>query len=148
MASFSKQSKDILGTCHFELQLLFNYVIQFYDCTVICGYRTKEAQELAFSRGASKKHYPAMHNTKPSVAVDVAPFEKTRVDWDKEQSAHFAGFVMGVASMLYKIKLMKHQIRSGADWDSDNDINDTAFWDACHFELVLLPEETLNYSEK
>lgn len=143
MATFSTNSKAKLATCHFELQLLFNYVIQFYDCTIICGYRTKAAQEEAFNIGNSKLHYPGQHNTKPSVAVDVAPYENV-IDWGKLQSAQFAGYVKGVADMLYKLNMMKHRIRSGADWDSDNDIDDTTFWDACHFELIPNPGETFN----
>jgi peptidoglycan LD-endopeptidase CwlK len=149
MPIFSQISKDRLSTCNFELQILFNYVIQFYDCTIVCGFRTKEDQEKAFADGFSKVHYPGTHSTKPSVAVDVAPYEKTGIDWSKTQSAHFAGFVIGIAYLLYKQGLMKHKIRSGADWNSDNDIDDTTFWDANHFELIPNPGEKFdNYFEK
>jgi peptidoglycan L-alanyl-D-glutamate endopeptidase CwlK len=144
MATFSQTSKNRLSTCHFELQLLFNYVIQFYDCTVICGFRTKADQEAAFNAGLSKVHYPGTHSTKPSVAVDVAPYEKTGIDWGKLQSAQFAGFVVGCAAMLFRMQIMKHHVRSGADWDMDNDVDDTTFWDACHFELVPNPGEVFN----
>ena len=144
MPQFSQVSKDRLATCSFELQLLFNYVIQFYDCTVVCGFRTKVDQEKAFDDGLSKVHYPGTHSTKPSIAVDVAPYESNGIDWSKTQSAHFAGFVMGIADLLFKQGLLKHKIRSGADWNSDNNIDDTTFWDANHFELVLSDEEKKN----
>lgn len=148
MPNFSQVSKDRLSTCHPELQLLFSYVIQFYDCTVVCGFRTKADQEKAFTDGLSKVHYPGTHSTKPSVAVDVAPYESTGIDWSKTQSAHFAGFVMGIAALLYKQGVMKHKIRSGADWNSDNNIDDTTFWDANHFEVVPnVGEKFDNYFE-
>ena len=136
MASFSKTSIKRLSTCHPELQILFNYVIQFYDCTIVCGTRGEEEQNNAYNAGASTKKFPnSKHNSMPSLAVDVAPYEKTGIDWGKKQSAHFAGFVMGIAEMLYSFGYMSHKIRSGADWDEDDDIDDTTFWDACHFEI-------------
>jgi peptidoglycan L-alanyl-D-glutamate endopeptidase CwlK len=145
MFKFSNSSKSKLSTCHTDLIILFGYVIRFYDCSVICGYRTKKDQEKAFNSGASKNHYPAKHNAKPSPAIDVAPYEKTHIDWSKTQSAHFAGFVMAIAAMLYDRGIITHQIRNGADWDRDNDVDDTTFWDACHFELVLKDGEVINY---
>jgi peptidoglycan L-alanyl-D-glutamate endopeptidase CwlK len=144
MSQFSQISKDRLATCHFELQLLFNYVIQFYDCTIVDGYRTKVKQHEYLLSGKSQIDYPTVHNTKPSIAVDVAPYESTGIDWGKLQSAYFAGVVMGIANMLFKNGLIKHKIRCGVDWDKDNDVDDTAFWDAGHFELILSEEEKLN----
>jgi len=141
MSQFSTISKERLDTCHLELQLLFNYIIQFYDVSIICGFRNKVDQEAAFNAGISKVHYPGTHSTKPSIAVDAAPYEKNNIDWGKLQSAFFAGYVKGFADMLYKFGIMKHRIRSGADWDNDYDIDDTTFWDACHMELILSDEE-------
>ena len=149
MPQFSPASKKRLDTCHQDLIFLFTYVIRLYDCTVVCGFRTKADQEKAFDAGLSKVHYPGTHSTKPSIACDVAPFEGTSIDWGKLQSAWFAGYVMGVADRLYKIGTITHRIRNGADWDMDHDVDDTTFWDACHFELVLSDEEKQNliYSE-
>jgi hypothetical protein len=48
---------------------------------------------------------------------------------------------MGVADRLYKIGTITHRIRNGADWDMDHDVDDTTFWDATHFELILSDEE-------
>jgi len=141
MPQFSQTSIDRLTTCHRDLWTLFHHVIQFVDCTVVCGFRTKADQEKAFDAGLSKVHYPGTHSTKPSIACDVAPFEGTSIDWGKLQSAWFAGYVMGVADRLYKIGTISHRIRSGADWDMDHDVDDTTFWDATHFELILSDEE-------
>jgi hypothetical protein len=72
----------------------------------------------------------------PSLAVDLAPYESTGIDWGKTQSAYFAGRVMGLAEELFRQGIMKHRIRPGIDWDMDNDVDDTKFWDAGHFEII------------
>lgn len=126
-----------LLTCHRDLQTLFAHVIIDYDCSVICGERDRPHQTQAFNAGNSKVQYPnSKHNHHPSLAVDVAPYEVNHVDWSKLQSAHFAGYVKGVADQLLRIGTISHHIRCGVDWDSDNNIDDTTFWDACHFEIV------------
>lgn len=135
--SFSETSKKRLLTCHSDLQILCNRLIERYDFTVVCGHRGEEEQNKAVKEGKSKLKWPdSMHNTLPSLAVDLAPYERTGIDWSKTQSAYFAGQVMGLAGELYAQGVMKHRIRSGIDWDMDNDIDDTDFWDAPHFEIV------------
>ena len=137
MPRFSQISRDRLYTCHRDLQVLFKFVIMNYDCTIVYGYRDEIAQNLAFAENKSKVKWPnSKHNTLPSNAVDVAPYEKTAIDWGKLQSAHFAGYVLGVAKELKRQGLIAHDIRCGIDWDRDNDVDDTKFWDACHFEIV------------
>jgi len=136
MNNFSDISKERLKTCHRDLQLLFNHVVQDYDCTVICGHRGSEEQDEAYASGNSQLEWPkSKHNSVPSLAVDVVPHEKI-IDWGKLQSAHFAGYVKGVADRLLHIGVISHHIRCGVDWDSDNDIDDTTFWDSAHFEIV------------
>lgn len=137
MPRFSQISRDRLRTCHRDLQVLFEFVIMNYDCTIVCGHRGEVAQNQAYAAGNSEKPWPlSKHNKWPSLAVDAAPFEKTAIDWGKLQSSNFAGFVMGVAEMLFAEGKITHHIRSGADWDMDDDVDDTKFWDACHFEIV------------
>lgn len=145
MPTFGASSKSRLRTCHPDLIVLMNEVVKNYDCIIVCGYRTKEDQEKAFREGKSKNRYPGKHNTKPCIAVDAAPYESGAIDWSLKQSAHFAGYVRGVADTLYNSGEMKHKIRSGADWNSDNDVDDTTFWDACHFELIPNDGEVFNY---
>jgi hypothetical protein len=77
-----------------------------------------------------------MHNRHPSWAVDAAPFEAPIIDWGKLQSAHFAGYVKGVADQLFRVGSMRHKIRCGIDFDKDNDIDDSKFFDSYHFELI------------
>lgn len=150
MPTFSKTSELRLAECHQDLQKLFHHVIQYYDCSIVCGFRNKEEQEKAFTDGFSRVHYPGTHSTKPSIAVDAAPYEGNQIDWSKIQSSYFAGYVQATADRLWTIGLMKHRIRNGADWDSDHDVDDTKFWDACHFELILTDEEKqqLKYFEE
>ncbi len=138
MNSFSETSKARLKTCHKDLQILFAHVIQDYDCSIICGHRDQPEQDKAFAEGASTKKYPnSKHNKIPSLAVDVAPFEKGHgIDWKPRQMGYFAGYVKGIADRLFRIGVISHRIRLGIDWDSDNDIDDEKFIDAPHFELV------------
>lgn len=136
MPKFSTLSKERLATCHSDLQILCNRLIERYDFTVVCGHRDEEAQNKAYREGRSQKKWPdGMHNTLPSLAVDLSPFEHTGIDWGKLQSAFFAGYVLGCAEELYAQGIMKHRIRGGVDWDMDNDVDDTKFWDAGHFEI-------------
>ena len=137
MPRFSTASKEKLSTCHRDLQLLFNEVIRYYDCTIVCGHRSKKEQDAAFAANNSQLQWPnSKHNSMPSMAVDAAPFEQEKIDWSKTQSAFFAGFVKAVYTMLYDQMLVTHKLRLGIDWDSDNDVDDTKFRDACHFELI------------
>lgn len=137
MPKYSTISKSRLVTCHQDLQTLFNEVIKYYDCTIVYGHRGEIAQNQAYAEGKSQLKWPnSKHNKWPSLAVDAAPYERTAIDWGKLQSSNFAGFVLGIAAMLFAEGKITHRIRSGADWDMDNDVDDTTFWDACHFEIV------------
>lgn len=135
MPKFSNRSKANLATCHSDLQRLFNEVIKFYDCTILCGYRNKEDQNKAYHEGRSTLRYPhSKHNSMPSLAVDVAPYfkDKPHIRWDDSESFyHFIGYVEAVADQL------GINIRSGGDWDEDHDFHDQTFFDLVHFELML-----------
>lgn len=137
MPQFSLTSKKRLQECHSDLRVLFGHVIQNFDCTIVCGHRDKADQDKAYAEGKSKLKYPqSKHNKIPSEAVDAAPYEKTGIDWSKSQMLFFAGYVKGVADQLFQSGVMSHRIRLGADWNSNNDIDDETFLDAPHFEIV------------
>ena len=137
MPQYSKASNDRLTTAHPDLITLFNYVIKHYDNTIVCGHRGEKEQNEAYRKGYSKLKWPnGKHNKLPSEAIDSAPFEVNAIDWKVKQSAHYAGYVVGVANTLYDLGIITHRIRSGADWDQDYDIDDTTFWDAAHFEII------------
>lgn len=144
MAKFGTLSEDRLRTCDPKLQILFREVVQKYDCTVLVGHRGQEKQDKAFAEGNSTKKWPAgKHNKLPSLAVDVGPYP---IDWggpivtdgklnEKNLRAlkrfyHFAGYVQGKASE------MGIKIRFGGDWNMNFNLDDQAFFDLVHFELV------------
>lgn len=130
MSNFSKESIDNLNTAHPILKELFEEVVKYFDCKVLCGHRGKEEQDKAFSEGKSKLKFPkSKHNSNPSLAVDVVPYP---VDWkDLSRFYMFIGFVKGIAT-LKGIK-----IRTGGDWDGDTQVKDETFIDLPHFELIL-----------
>jgi hypothetical protein len=129
MPEFGKRSRTNLMTCDRRLQDLLGYVVEHFDCAVICGHRTREEQEKAFREGRSKARFGrSRHNTLPSKAVDVVPWP---LDWsDRERFHHFAGFVLGVAATK------GIDLRWGGDWDRDTEVQENAFDDLPHFELV------------
>ena len=128
MAKFGIRSRGRLSSCHPDLQRVFNEVVKEFDCSVICGHRGENEQNLAYQEGMSKVKYPnGKHNGKPSLAVDVAPYP---IDWnDREWFTYFAGYVLGVA------KSMGIKLRWGGDWDMDFKVKDNSFDDLPHFEL-------------
>ncbi len=134
MPKFSESSLQKLKTCDPELQILFNYVIRYFDCKVICGERDKEAQNEAFAEGASTVQYPhSKHNSSPSKAVDVVPYP---IEWgNTDRMRYFIGFVKGVAQMLKEYGTMDKEITTGIDWDNDTILKDQRFNDFPHFQL-------------
>ena len=128
MPRFGKRSKERLATCEKDLQMVFNEVIKYVDCSILEGHRSKDRQNSLYEDGKTKVRYPnGRHNASPSRAVDVTPYP---VDWaDRERQTLFAGFVLGVANQM-GIKL-----RWGGDWDQDFEVKDNRFDDFPHFEL-------------
>jgi hypothetical protein len=128
MPRFGKRSKERLATCEKDLQMVFNEVIKYVDCSILEGHRSKDRQNALYEDGKTKVRYPnGRHNSSPSRAVDVTPYP---VDWeDRERQTLFAGFVLGVANQM-GIKL-----RWGGDWDQDFEVKDNRFDDFPHFEL-------------
>ena len=128
MPKFSQASLDKLSTCDERLQILFNKVIEYFDCTIVYGNRGEKDQNEAFAKGASKKKFPdSKHNSSPSKAVDAVPYP---INWgDEDRMYYFSGVVMGIAKML------DIEIRWGGDWDKDTEVRDQTFNDLGHFQL-------------
>ena len=99
--NFGKSSKKRLATLHPDLQKVLNEVIKIYDISIICGHRKERAQNKAFEDDKSTKKWPnSRHNSLPSEAVDIAPWNKG-IDWDNvEEFFYMAGIVMMVAENL------------------------------------------------
>lgn len=128
MPTFSETSRNRLLTAHADLQAVFNRVILYRDCMILCGHRGQAEQDEALRNGKSKLGWPkSAHNALPSRAVDAAPYP---LDWnDLDRFRVFAGFVLGVAAT------MGITLRWGGDWDGDGTNRDQTFHDLPHFEL-------------
>lgn len=129
--TMSNASSDKLSQCHPELQRLVRAVAERIDIVVSCGHRGKAEQDRAVAEKRSKTSWPtSKHNSLPSLAVDVEPVKRSKIDWhDKELFYYFAGYVQAFADIIGV------KIRWGGDWDSDKDFHDQTFNDLCHFEL-------------
>jgi len=121
MPRFSIRSQKKLETCHVDLQDIMNEVIKHLDITILCGHRSKGAQNAAYYEKRSQLRWPkSCHNTCPSMAVDVAPFP---LNWDD-----LARFVE-MAKLVFKVADEKGiKIEWGGSWKT--------FKDFPHFELV------------
>lgn len=120
MNKFSTISQSRLATCHPDLQLLFNDVIQFRDCAILIGHRCEADQALACAAGKSQTPWPASkHNSEPSQAVDVAP---SPVDW-----SNIDGFKSFAAFVKLRAAVLGISIRWGGDFKTLKDYD--------HFEL-------------
>jgi len=142
MPHYSQTSKDRLSTVDERLQLVFNKVIEYVDCTIISGLRTAEEQAELYAQGRTKPGSIVTYkdginsksNHQSGLAVDVIIYHKEvpHLRWkDDRANYYFAGTVLGIAKMLGI-----SNIRCGGDWDMDNDMSDQTFMDVFHFELV------------
>src|SRR5262245_55221949 len=139
MPSFSTASKRQLATCDPRLQEILNEVIKDFDFSVLEGFRDEEDQNADYAKGLSQKRWPdSKHNSRPSLAVDVAPYP---IDWGdslvsikaeaaRQRFCYLAGWIMSVAEHL------SVRLRWGGDWDGDRDTRDERFRDLGHFELL------------
>lgn len=134
MPSFSASSQKELETLHPDLQKVLKDAIQYFDFSVVEGFRGEDAQNKAFATGKSKLPWPlGNHNKSPSTAVDCAPFP---IDWSDRPDAirrfcYMAGFLQASARRL------GIPIRWGGDWNKNDDLRDEGnFRDWPHFELV------------
>ena len=153
MPSFGVISTQHLNTATQRLQDLFHRVVEWYDCSILCGYRPEDQQQAAYLAGRSQVEWPhSKHNRSPSTAVDAGPwFPDRKVPWpqrpswlkrldardaaelnryikDLAQWYHFAGAVEGTAQS------MGIRIRWGGDWDRDHVFSNNKFDDLAHFE--------------
>jgi peptidoglycan L-alanyl-D-glutamate endopeptidase CwlK len=143
MNKFSQRSLDNLETCHMDLQVLFNEVIKYFDCTITEGHRGEVAQNKAFAEGKSKLKWPhGNHNKFPSMAVDAYPCPielnpKTQREAEiyKWKMAYFAGQVTAIARELKTLGKISHDVIWGCDWDGDHNLKEHTLFDFPHFEL-------------
>ena len=134
---FGERSKRHLQSCNGLVVRICERVMdyQVMDFAVICGHRDQLAQMEAFAMGNSKRQWPnSIHNTYPSMAVDLAPYP---IDWkDSLAFARLAGLMFAAHAEMSKTMAIPEKLRWGGDWDRDGESNDQSFMDIGHFELV------------
>lgn len=147
---FGKKSLKNLSTCHPDIQLILQEVINYYDFSVISGIRTQEEQERLFKDGKSKldgitqksKHQGRLVNGEVfSFAVDIFPYKKgtnafSGHEKDSRRFYTLMGMVKAVAKRLLQEGKISHDVRFGLDWDGDDTYRDQTFDDLPHFELI------------
>jgi hypothetical protein len=128
MPKFSKHSLDRLEEADPLLQVICNEAIKKIDFSVICAYRGKDEQNLAFKRGNSKLKYPnSRHNHLPSFAVDLYPYP---VDLKDIKRFHELAEIMLKTSDIV-LKDSGYFLRWGGNYKGN-------FKDYPHFELIEL----------
>ena len=130
MPRFGKRSKKRLEGVNPDLRKVLDYVVKFYDITIIEGKRSQERQNELVKQGKSKTKF-GKHVS--GDAVDIAPYP---IDWNSRDDFHLlGGFVLGVAAS------MNINIRWGGDWNASSlfkgqrTTKDNNFDDLVHFEI-------------
>ena len=122
MPQFSQRSKDRLASCHPDLRTVFDFIIKYYDITILCGHRGEDEQNAAHAAGNSHLTFPdSKHNKTPSMAVDVAPYPIDWTDIDEFEKLHE---LVEVVAYAHGIKL-----RWGGHWPNLRDY--------VHYEVVI-----------
>lgn len=161
MPRHGRKSKAELATVTLRLRQLFQFVIQFYDHSILEGRRSRGRQSILYSRRQSKVAWPdskhnVLHPNDLARAVDAGPYDhRVRgVKWDTDLLPREA--IELLAKHGYKINrdalknLMRFYsfggfvkgaaaamgigIRWGGDWDGDTFHDDQTFDDLVHFE--------------
>jgi len=138
MSYYGKRSMKVYDTLHPIWQEILTEAIKsdYFDHSLIVGYRSNEQQLIEFSAGRSKaRPGESAHNTvnkqtgKPeSMGVDLVPAKSQYSDG--QAMLLLAGHIISTAERL------GHKITNGSDWDRDGMVIDTNFKDFWHFELT------------
>lgn len=105
-----------------------------FDLTVISGHRGRLAQDRAYALGHSTKQWPdSLHNTEPSIAVDLAPYIDGAPDWGEHDGGRRYYIIAGLVFDAFR-DYPDYYCRWGGDWDRDGDLDDQDFIDLGHFE--------------
>jgi len=121
MYKFSNSSKKQYNTLHPDLQKILDIAIQYYDFSILCGHRNEIDQNVAYKNGTSNLKWPdSNHNTKPSNAVDIAPYP---INWEDVEEFYYLAGIINLIAQLHNI-----DIKWGGRFSS--------ILDCPHFELV------------
>ena len=131
---FGRKSKERLETVDRRLSYILNKTLKsgLIDVSVLQGERYEDEQNDLFEKGLSKLKFPeSKHNSKPSLAIDAAPYLNGKVSYNYNHCCFLAGIILGTA------KQFGYEIRWGGNWDMDGEpITDQDFQDLLHYELV------------
>lgn len=117
MPSYSVHSQERLLTCDHKLQRLFNELIKQVDHSILCGYRGKDEQDLAYATKRSQFKWPeSRHNLRPSQAVDVQPCPLAHDEMRQVQAFREFGVVVKECASRLGIR-----VRWGGDFHSWKD---------------------------
>ena len=137
---WSANSKKHLDTLHSDLQVLCNYALKYWDCSVLDGPRGKARQNEAYKAGDSKLKFPdGKHNLSPSEAVDITTYDPGLPTYDPTgaRNREFAFYLQGVADMLFVLGLMTRRVRIGHGRNPyQHNKPDSFDWDPVHCELL------------
>ena len=135
MPKYGQSSKSRLLTCHPDIQKVFNEAIKYVDISIIEGKRSikrqKELVRTGMSQTLESKHLEQEDGY--SHAVDAALY---KIDWaDRDRFVYLGGFIIALADYMYEKGEIKHKLKWGGDWDSDQNIKEHLFFDGPHFEI-------------
>lgn len=138
MPTFGTASKKALAELHPELQRLLNEAIKVTDFRILDAIRGRAAQERAKAQGNSKAGFgDSAHNYEPAIACDLFP---APYDWNNGKAFRDLYDVLGFydpktghgKGLALKLKI---GLRSGKDWNMDEDKTTSDAWDGGHYEL-------------
>lgn len=131
MSHYGKRSMAVYKTLHRIWQKILTEAIKsdYFDHSLIEGYRSDEKQDAFYANGASKaKAGESSHNYFPSFGCDLIPAKSKYKDG--QAMLLLAGHIIGTAERL------GYKVTNGSDWDRDGMVMDTNFKDFWHFELT------------
>lgn len=132
MNRFSQFSQANLVTAIEPLQAAAEIVLQIKDHAILKGHRSESEQNEAFESGHSKLPWPhGKHNQWHSRAIDVQTYPRPKDEQKlREEQYYLLGIYVGV------LHSMGHEVRTGADWDSDGEVSDNGWDDLFHIEVT------------
>lgn len=111
---FGKKSLEQLNTCHEDLQKIAHELIKEMDVTVIYGHRNEHDQFQAFVNRKSKLLWPnSKHNSYPSRAMDIAPYNQKLKGIDWQDITAFLDMCKRIERIAKELKI---KIRLGRDF--------------------------------
>ena len=132
--SLTDHDRELLAQAVPDLQFLFIEVAKIFPIKILKVFRDQVEQDAAYASGHSNVKWPnSKHNKYPSEAVDWCPepyIPGGPIDWQNVGRFYFyAGFILGMGLRS------GFKIRSGADWDTDGNIDEHKLKDLGHTEV-------------